>query len=305
MGIMPMPESLESLAASFDRVLHVEGKSERTRVLYGQSVGYFCNWLTAQGQPDDLSALTRENVLGWLESLRRRGLGDGTILTRWRGLRRFSTWLLAEQIIHIDPLAGIAVDKPEPPPVPILTDDELAALLDACKGRAFNDLRDAVVVRLLLDCGLRASELTGIDLKNIDLEAATVQVTGKGSRVRMAYFNSKTTLALDRYLRARRGHRHASEPALLLGERGRLTTDGVRERLKVRAQMAGLDPAAIHPHRFRHTNAHDFLLAGGQERDLKRLMGWRSDSMLERYGNSAADYRAREAARRLRRGDRI
>jgi len=69
--------------------------------------------------------------------------------------------------------------------------------------------------------------------------------------------------------------------------------------------MAGLDPAEIHPHRFRHTNAHDFLLAGGQERDLKRLMGWRSDTMLERYGASAADHRAREAAKRLRRGDRI
>ena len=48
---MPLPESLESLAASFDRVLHVEGKSERTRVLYGQSVSYFCGWLTAQVTP--------------------------------------------------------------------------------------------------------------------------------------------------------------------------------------------------------------------------------------------------------------
>jgi len=161
------------------------------------------------------------------------------------------------------------------------------------------------MIRLLIDCGLRVSELTGIDLKHLDLDTGTVQVTGKGSRVRAAYFGSKTAVALDRYLRARRGHRYACDPALLLGERGRLTTDGVRERLKVRAVMAGLDPAEIHPHRFRHTNAHDFLLAGGQERDLKRLMGWRSDTMLERYGASAADHRAREAAKRLRRGDRI
>jgi len=135
MGIMSLPETLESLAASFDRVLHVEGKSERTRVLYGQSVSYFCAWLTAQGHPADLSALTRDNVLGWLESLRRRRLGDGTILTRWRGLRRFTSWLLAEQIIHTDPLAGIAVDKPEPPLVPVLTDEELAALVGGVQGQ--------------------------------------------------------------------------------------------------------------------------------------------------------------------------
>jgi site-specific recombinase XerD len=110
---------------------------------------------------------------------------------------------------------------------------------------------------------------------------------------------------LDRYIRERAKHRCASSAALFIGERGRITTDGVRVRLKVRAEMAGLDPRLVHPHRFRHTNAHDFLLAGGQERDLKRLMGWRSDTMLERYGASAADHRAREAARRLRRGDRI
>jgi hypothetical protein len=79
----------------------------------------------------------------------------------------------------------------------------------------------------------------------------------------------------------------------------------VRERLKVRAERAGLDARLVHPHRFRHTHAHDFLLAGGQERDLMRLMGWRSEGMLSRYGASAADHRAMQAARRLRRGDRI
>ena len=220
-------------------------------------------------------------------------------------MRRFVNWLLTEEIITTDPLAGISVDKPEPPPVPILSDEELTALLGACKGRTFNGLRDTVMIRLLIDTGMRVSELTGIDLKHLDLDTTTVQVTGKGSRVRAAYFGAKTAVALDRYLRARRGHRYGTDPALLLGERGRFTADGVRERLKVRAAMAGLDPATVHPHRFRHTNAHDFLLAGGQERDLKRLMGWRSDEMLSRYGASAADHRAREAAKRLRRGDRV
>jgi site-specific recombinase XerD len=143
---MPVPETLESLAASFDRVLHVEGKSERTRVLYGQSVRYFCEWLSARGHPTDLSALSRDNVLGWLESLRQRRLTAGTILTRWRGLRRFTTWLLSEGILRTDPLAGLTVDKPEAPPVPVLADEELAALVNACKGRKFNDFRDAAMI---------------------------------------------------------------------------------------------------------------------------------------------------------------
>ena len=213
--------------------------------------------------------------------------------------------MLAEGIIRDDPLAGIVVDQPEPPPVPILTDEDLAALVGACRGTRFVDRRDEALIRLLIDCGIRVSEATGIDVDHLDLDGESVVVTGKGNRVRAAYFGAKTGQALDRYIRERRNHRHASNAALFLGERGRFTPDGVRERLKVRADMAGLDPAKIHPHRFRHTNAHDFLLAGGQERDLKRLMGWRSDTMLERYGASAADHRAREAARRMRRGDRI
>ncbi|MDT5050517.1 MAG: integrase/recombinase XerD [Mycobacterium sp.] len=300
-----MPESLESLRGSFNRSLRVEGKADRTLVLYGQSIIYFSRWLAEQGVGADLSNLTRDNVLKWLDALRERGLTTGTIRTRWRGLRRFTNWLVAEGIIGTDPLTGITVDKPEPPPVPILTDDELSALVDACKGKKFADRRDEAVIRLLIDCGLRVSEVTGIDLPDLDLDSESVTVTGKGSRVRAAYFGAKTGQALDRYIRERARHRHASSSALFLGERGRFTPDGVRERLKIRADMAGLDPATVHPHRFRHTNAHDFLLAGGQERDLKRLMGWRSDTMLERYGASAADHRAREAARRLKRGDRI
>jgi site-specific recombinase XerD len=298
-------EDLESLRGSFNRTLRVEGKADRTLVLYGQSITYFSRWLAQRGQPADLSSLDRDTVLQWLDYLRGRGLTTGTIRTRWRGLRRFVNWLLAEGILREDPLAGIVIDQPEPPPVPILTDDELTALIGACRGTKFVDRRDEAIIRLLIDCGVRVSEVTGIDLEHLDLDGESVTVTGKGSRVRPAYFGARTGQALDRYLRARREHRHSSSAALFLGERGRFTPDGVRERLKVRADMAGLDPAAIHPHRFRHTNAHDFLLAGGQERDLKRLMGWRSDTMLERYGASAADHRAREAARRLKRGDRV
>jgi site-specific recombinase XerD len=298
-------EVLESLRASFNRSLRVEGKADRTLVLYGQSITYFSAWLVERDVTPDVASLTRDNVLDWLDALRSRGLTAGTIRTRWRGLRRFVNWLIAEDIIAKDPLAGIAVDVPEPPMVPVFTDDELTALVGACQGRGFNDLRDAAVVRLLIDCGMRVSELTGIDLVDLDLDRESVEITGKGSRVRQAYFGSKTGLALDRYLRARGRHRHAASSALFLGERGRFSPDGVRERLKVRADRAGLDPKLVHPHRFRHTNAHDFLLAGGQERDLMRLLGWRSESMLSRYGASAADQRAMQAVRRLKRGDRV
>ena len=90
-----------------------------------------------------------------------------------------------------------------------------------------------------------------------------------------------------------------------LTQRGAMSPDAARDMVKARGQVAGLGDE-VHPHRFRHSFAHDFLLvAAGRERDLKRLAGGRSDAMLERFGSSAADMRAREAARRLRRGDRL
>src|SRR4051812_29973246 len=150
-----MTDSLESLRGSFNRSLRVEGKADRTLVLYGQSITYFSQWLTQRDKPADLSSLDRDTVLQWLDYLRGRGLKTGTIQTRWRGLRRFVNWLLAEDIIDKDPLAGIEIDKPEPPPVPVLTDEDLTALIGACRGKRFADRRDEALMRLLIDCGLR------------------------------------------------------------------------------------------------------------------------------------------------------
>ncbi|BDZ57860.1 tyrosine-type recombinase/integrase [Barrientosiimonas endolithica] len=297
-----MAAELQALAASFARHLRAEGKAARTIVLYGQSVRFFADWLAVNGQPATLEQLTRRNLTDWLADLQAER-SPGTVKTRYRGMSRFCRWLVDEDEVEVHPMKGISPPTLRPTPVPVLTDDELAALLAACKGKTFENRRDEVLIRLLLDCGLRVSELCGIEAEQVDLDGGMVIVTGKGSKVRPVYFGARTTQALDRYLRIRSGHRWASSPTLLLSQRGPLTPDGVRERMKVLGARAGVDD--LHPHRFRHTFAHDFLKSGGQERDLKRLAGWTSDVMLERYGASAADERARAAAKRLSRGDRV
>lgn len=193
--------------------------------------------------------------------------------------------------------------QPKAKPVPVLTDAELAALMKACAGKDFRDRRDEAMIRLLLDCGLRVSELCALTVEGVDLDQGMAVVRGKGNKVRPVYFSARTARAVDRYVRMRGSHRWHHLDALFLTQRGALTPDGARERMKVRGRQAGIED--LHPHRFRHTFAHDFLMNGGQERDLKRLAGWSSDVMLERYGASAADARAKAAAQRMKRGDRI
>jgi site-specific recombinase XerD len=297
-----MPERLDDLARSFARHLRAEGKAPRTAVIYGQAVTFYGRWLLEQGREATVDELSRAAVREWLAQLAERH-ELSSVRTRYKGLHRFCSWLVAEGELAENPLAALDPPMAQAKPVPVLSDDELTRILKACAGKAFRDRRDEAVIRVLLDCGVRVSELCGLTVDEVDLDREMALVTGKGNKVRPVYFGARTARALDRYKRERARQRHSHLAALFLSQRGALSPDGVRELVQVRGRLAGVDD--LHPHRFRHTFAHDFLINGGQERDLKRLAGWSSDAMLERYGASAADVRAQEAARRLKRGDRV
>ena len=126
---------------------------------------------------------------------------------------------------------------------------------------------------------------------------------GKGRRGRAVTYGRKSADALRRYLRARAVHPQAALPALWIGKRGVLTDSGLRQVLERRAAEAGVEN--VHPHRFRHSFAHVWLAAGGQEHDLMRLAGWRSPQMVGRYAASAGAERARDAFQRAGLGDRL
>jgi site-specific recombinase XerD len=250
-----------------------------------------------------LEELSRAAIREWFAHLIDTGLENSTVKTRFRGLYRFCRWLVDEGELALNPMAKLSPPEPGTRPVAVLTDDELSSLLKACNGKTFAHRRDEALFRVLLDCGVRVSEACGLGVDEVDLDQGMALVRGKGNKVRRIYFGARTTRALDRYTRMRRTHRWARLDALFLTQRGALSPDGARERVKIRGAQAGIED--LHPHRFRHTFAHDFLMNGGQERDLKRLAGWSSDIMLERYGASAADAPAKAAARRLKRGDRV
>jgi len=299
-----VPDEISDLAVSFEIALNAERKSPNTVRGYRYSLLSYQEWLTANGLPTTVDQLTKDNIRRWLADLHTR-LKPSSVKTRFAGLKVFCGWLVDEGELEVNPMATLRQVEPPPPQVPIIPTVEIATLLKSCAGRGFEEVRDTAMIRLMFEAGVRVFELCGLTVDNVDLHNGTAVVLGKGRKVRSVYFTARTTRALDRYQRQRRHHPRAAETNMLfIGQRGPVTTDGVRKRLAELAHRAGL-AGRFNPHRFRHTWSHNFRAAGGSDRNLKRLAGWSTDVMLERYGNAAADSRAQEEAHRLRLGDMI
>jgi site-specific recombinase XerD len=277
-----------------------EHKSPATIALYDRGVRTFLAWCEFRCAAKEFN---RSTMTTFVADLLETGREPATARAYQLACRRFATWLYEEGELDRDPLVGLKPPRLDQKLTPVLSEDQLQALLAACKGSVFRDRRDEAMVRLMLETGMRAGECAALSVADVDLDAgmATIQ-RGKGGKGRRVAFGPQTARAIDRYLRLRRSHRLADTGRLWLADNGRsFGYDGLRATLVGRAELAGIK--GFHPHVLRHTAAHRWLAAGGSEGGLMATAGWANRAMLDRYAAATRAERAAAEARGLNLGD--
>jgi integrase/recombinase XerD len=283
----PSTVSVDALCRSFFRRLRSDGRSPATIARYELVLRQFVGHAEAVGYPWPPAA---EHIADYLASQRDDGKAKNTVRNSHVALRAFFNWLHEEGEVAENPMTRLktpSLDNVSPDPY---SDEEVRAMLAACRGRGWLECRDAAIIGVLADTGLRASEFCSLTVEDVELDAERIRIVGKGGRHRCIGLGAAAQTLLDRYLRRRPSHR--SE--LWLGRaREPITSWGLYQIIERIASAANVQRKGIH--RFRHYAATAMLRSGMGELDLARFMGWSTLAMAQRYTRHEAQERALKA----------
>jgi integrase/recombinase XerC len=230
--------------------------------------------------------LTTRLLRSYIAWLSEKGYAKSTVARRLAAVRSWCRFLCRQGHLQTNPTTGLRGPRQDQKLPHFLSVEEIGKLLDAPKVDDPLGQRDRAMLETLYSAGLRVSELTGLNLEDLDLDGDLATVRGKGKRERLALLGSTAKSALKDWLNARSemlAHRPLQPTAVFLNRRGsRLTSRSVGRLLAKYLQTAGLDPRTS-PHTLRHSFATHLLDAGADIRSVQELLGHRSLTTTQIY----------------------
>jgi len=278
--------STDNLIRSFLLDRRSQGVSKGTLRAYTQELTYFMRFLHGRPIAGEINALTPDTIREYLADLSAHR-NPGGVHIAYRVLKTFTYWW--EKETDYEYRSPIRKIKPPKNPDKLMTGipiDEFKILVNSCAGPS--EKRDKAIFLFLFDTGVRATELTMINLRDIDLGNGCAAIThGKGGKQRIVFFGRATRRALRRYLRERPGGQ-PPDPLFVTADGERFSYNTLKMLMRRKCNAAGL--SKVHyPHDFRRSFALECLRNGMNFDSIMRLMGQSSPEVLRRYINQTTN----------------
>jgi len=310
-SIQEKAKTLSELIDYYEICNKAEGKSQKTISWYSSNLRRFHRYLRSNHLPDSMdninTKLLREYVLYLMRRKRfdnhpyiapkNEPLSTATIHGHVRTLRAFFGWLLREELIEVNLASGLRPPRITKKVISTLSDDEIRAIVNSLNPRDPIDARNLAIFMLLLDTGLRISEVTGLKIEDVHTNPGLLKVMGKGKKERIVPIGSNAQRVLQRYLfRYRPNPAHLAIDNVFLSTYGRpLTENSIKLMFARLSQRSGV--LRLHAHLCRHTFATRFLINGGDVFTLQQILGHSTLEMVRHYVNLASNHIAIQHSR--------
>lgn len=294
--------SLKNLISSFVKSLYSEkGYSENTCRAYLHDLKEFASFIFSSWFSENMSKTKADSfradqidglmIRGYLGFLHKKNK-KATIARKLSAIRSFFRELVKHGVILENPVELILTPKQEQTIPAYLPVDDMFRLLDSIKADNLAGLRNRAIFETLYSCGLRVSELSGMNLFDVDFTKSVIRVLGKGDRERIVPIGRKALEAIKAYRQRLREESGISDdtnaPLFLNRNQGRLTVRSIARILDKTAKECGL-LAPVSPHALRHTFATHMLDAGADLRIVQELLGHKSLSTTQKYTHVSID----------------
>lgn len=281
---------MKEFFAMFEEYLKLEKNlSPHTVKAYMSDICQFNSFLAVKARDVKIGEIDHLAVRGYIGSLYKKEK-KSSIGRKLASIRSFFDYMIKKGYLENNPARMVSLPKPEKVLPCFISVDEAFALMDKPKGPSFIHIRDRAILETLYSCGLRVSELVGLDMDNINLRDSILRVTGKGNKERIAPIGEKAVRALEEYVKEKfkaqsskfKVKEEKKEPLFVNIRGGRLTQRSV-ERF-VKKYTAGIASGKrVTPHSLRHTFATHLLDNGADLRGIQEMLGHASLSTTQKY----------------------